>query len=105
MSVRPLLRSLVLLTFAITAISAPPTTAAAADDVASAPKPQPLAQGGNANKSRGYDISWPQCGNPYPVNPAFGIVGVNRGIVFSPNPCLASEITWGGGARTQLYAN
>jgi hypothetical protein len=58
-----------------------------------------------APKTRGYDISWPQCGSAYPVNPAFGIVGVNRGIVFSPNPCLASEIQWAGGARAQLYAN
>jgi hypothetical protein len=55
--------------------------------------------------SRGYDISWPQCGSAYPSKPAFGIVGVNKGIVFSPNPCLASEITWAGGSRAQLYAN
>jgi hypothetical protein len=55
--------------------------------------------------SRGYDISWPQCGGSYPSSPAFGIVGVNKGIVFSANPCLTSEITWAGGARTQLYAN
>jgi hypothetical protein len=55
--------------------------------------------------SRGYDISWPQCGSAYPANPAFGIVGVNKGIVFSANPCLASEITWAGGTRAQLYAN
>ncbi len=53
----------------------------------------------------GYDISWPQCGAPYPSNPAFGIVGVNAGIVFSPNPCLASELVWAGGARAGLYAN
>jgi hypothetical protein len=55
--------------------------------------------------SPGYDISWPQCGGPYPVNPAFGIVGVNNGIVFSPNPCLASEVTWAGGTTAGLYAN
>ena len=61
------------------------------------PKPPPT--------SRGYDISWPQCGSAYPSNPAFGIVGVNKGIVFSPNPCLASEITWAGGSAAQLYAN
>ena len=53
----------------------------------------------------GYDISWPQCGSPYPVNPAFGIVGVNAGIVFSPNPCLASEVTWAGATSAALYAN
>jgi hypothetical protein len=54
---------------------------------------------------RGYDISYPQCGGPYPSKPAFGIVGVNRGIVFSANPCLASQITWAGGTQAQLYAN
>jgi hypothetical protein len=53
----------------------------------------------------GYDISWPQCGGPYPVNPAFGIVGANKGIVFSPNPCLASEVTWAGGTSAALYAS
>jgi hypothetical protein len=53
----------------------------------------------------GYDISWPQCGGAYPVNPAFGIVGVNKGIVFSPNPCLADEVTWAGGTSAAFYAN
>jgi hypothetical protein len=58
-----------------------------------------------APTSRGYDISWPQCGGAYPVNAGFGIVGVNRGIVFSLNPCLASEVGWAGNAKAQLYAN
>jgi hypothetical protein len=53
----------------------------------------------------GYDVSWPQCGVSYPINPGFGIVGVNKGIVFSPNPCLASEVTWAGGTSAALYAN
>jgi hypothetical protein len=53
----------------------------------------------------GYDVSWPQCGVSYPINPVFGIVGVNKGIVFSPNPCLASEVTWAGGTSAALYAN
>src|SRR5215203_3987708 len=53
----------------------------------------------------GYDISWPQCGGAYPTNAAFGIVGVNAGIVFSPNPCLADELVWAGGAAGALYAN
>ena len=57
----------------------------------------------------GYDISYPQCGKPYPPNPAFGIVGVNRGIVFSANPCLGtgagpSQLAWAG-KRAELYAN
>lgn len=58
----------------------------------------------------GYDISYPQCDGAYPANPAFGIVGVNRGIVFSPNPCLGagragtSQLAWAG-RSAQLYAN
>ena len=55
--------------------------------------------------SSGYDIGKPQCDAVYPAHPAFGIVGVNRGIVFSPNPCLSSEIAWAGGTNAQLYAN
>lgn len=55
--------------------------------------------------SRGYDISYPQCGGAYPSNPAFAIVGVNGGRVYGANPCLASQITWGGGGASQLYVN
>jgi hypothetical protein len=58
-----------------------------------------------ATVSRGYDISYPQCGAAYPSKPAFGIVGVNKGIVFSANPCLASQVTWAGGTKAGLYAN
>ena len=53
----------------------------------------------------GYDISYPQCGSTYPSNAAFAIVGVNGGRVFSANPCLAGQITWGGGTAAELYAN
>jgi hypothetical protein len=53
----------------------------------------------------GSDISWPQCNGSYPSTPSFGIVGVNKGIVFSANPCLSSEIAWAGGTAAQLYAN
>jgi hypothetical protein len=63
------------------------------------------ASSGAKTTARGYDISYPQCGAAYPAKPAFGIVGVNRGLVFSANPCLASQITWAGGTRAQLYAN
>jgi hypothetical protein len=63
------------------------------------PKSQPI----------GYDISYPQCGGSFPRNVAFGIVGVNRGIVYSANPCLgsgdgASELAWAG-QNAELYAN
>lgn len=61
--------------------------------------------GGGPKATRGFDISWPQCDGAYPSNPAFGIVGVNRGIVFSENPCLASQITWAGGTSGELYVN
>lgn len=61
--------------------------------------------GGGGSVSRGYDISYPQCGGAYPANPAFAIVGVNGGRVYRANPCLASQIAWAGGVRGQLYAN
>jgi hypothetical protein len=55
--------------------------------------------------TRGYDISWPQCGGAYPSPPhAITIVGVNRGTMFTANPCLASEAAWAGGSLT-LYVN
>src|SRR5712691_9255677 len=89
--------------FIVAALLASLTTFGAAASATAAP-------GGNGNPPnrsapRGYDISWPQCGAAYPASPAFGIVGVNKGIVFSPNPCLASEVTWAGGSKAQLYAN
>lgn len=90
---RSLVRSIVLLALLTTASTVVPANAVAAKPVA---KP---------TQSRGYDISWPQCGGAFPSNPAFGIVGVNKGIVFSANPCLGSEIRWGGGPAAQLYAN
>ena len=58
-----------------------------------------------ASAISGYDISWPQCGRPYPTTGSFGIVGVNNGIVYSANPCLADELAWAGGAAGELYAN
>jgi Bacterial Ig-like domain (group 2) len=57
----------------------------------------------------GYDVSFPQCGGPFPTDGAFAIVGVNGGRPFSANPCLGagngeSELAWAG-AAAQLYAN
>lgn len=59
--------------------------------------------------SVGYDISFPQCNQPFPTGGGFAIVGVNAGLPFSPNPCLGSadgpsELQWAG-AAAQLYAN
>ena len=70
-------------------------------------KPQPQAQ-----QATGYDVSYPQCGKALPTA-AFGIVGVNNGIVFSANPCLGtgdgpSELAWAQQAANHspaLYAN
>jgi len=60
----------------------------------------------------GYDVSYPQCNKALP-SAAFGIVGVNSGIVFSANPCLGtgdgpSELAWSQQAANHapaFYAN
>ena len=57
----------------------------------------------------GYDISYPQCNGSFPSGGAFGVVGVNGGKPYSPNPCLGtgdgpSELSWAG-MNAQLYAN
>ena len=80
--------------------------------VASASPPRELAASDRSTPKStaiGYDISYPQCGSQFPRNPSFGIVGVNRGIVFSANPCLGSgngpsQLAWAG-LHAQLYAN
>ena len=84
--------------------------AASAAPVAAARETGASARPGGGPATVGYDISYPQCGGPFPTNAAFGIVGVNKGIVFSPNPCLGagngpSELAWAGGVQAQLYAN
>lgn len=59
----------------------------------------------------GYDISYPQCPASFPASPAFGVVGVNNGIVYDANPCLSAEYAWAKGststtqAHVQFYAN
>ncbi|HEU5143797.1 MAG TPA: FG-GAP-like repeat-containing protein, partial [Dermatophilaceae bacterium] len=55
----------------------------------------------------GHDISWPQCptsvggyGLPMPpTSTQFVIVGLTRGLPFTENPCLASQVQW-----TKTYA-
>jgi len=50
----------------------------------------------------GNDISWPQCptsvggyGHPLPPDSAqFVVVGLTKGLAFTENPCLASQVAW-----------
>ncbi|HET9733242.1 MAG TPA: hypothetical protein VFP54_11255 [Acidimicrobiales bacterium] len=58
----------------------------------------------------GYDISWPDCstGNP-PAPSGLAVVGVNDGLAFTHNPCLAAEAQWastsGGGLTFYMNIN
>jgi hypothetical protein len=55
-----------------------------------------------------YDVSYPQCGHALPTHVDGGIVGVNGGIVYSANACLATEWAWANAATTYapaFYAN
>ncbi len=42
----------------------------------------------------GLDVSFPQCSLPLPPIPTFAVVGVNNGLPFSVNTCLAAELAW-----------
>jgi hypothetical protein len=60
----------------------------------------------------GNDVSWPQCGKDLPKGQAFGIVGVNKGLANTTNPCLTEQLAWattssGGTAQPEvsLYVN
>jgi len=86
-------------------IDAPDGGSPSGVDVRANGKPGGGGGGGGPKVSRGYDVSYPQCGGALPANPAFAIVGVNGGKVFSANSCLATEVAWGGGANAELYAN
>jgi hypothetical protein len=48
----------------------------------------------STSTTTGYDVSYPQCPWHFPRSAAFGIVGVNDGIAWSQNPCLAGEAAW-----------
>ena len=53
----------------------------------------------------GYDLSYPQCpGGAGPSSASFSIVGVNDGLAFTANPCLADQWKAAGGRRS-VYVN
>ncbi len=61
-----------------------------------------------APTATGFDVSFPQCTEPLPPSPGFGVVGVNGGTTFSANQCLDRELTWANGAANAtpaFYAN
>ena len=70
-----------------------------------------LAPGADAKPAKtatGYDVSYPQCGRTLPSSPAFGIIGVNNGVLYSSNPCLSTQLAWAQGAANHapaFYAN
>jgi hypothetical protein len=75
----------------------------------SSPSPTPSASSEPGSDRTGYDISYPQCGDDYPDQFAFAVVGVNGGRVFDRNPCLgpgdeASQLEWAG-PEAELYFN
>ena len=66
------------------------------------PKPPPTSSPAT------YDVSYPQCGKVLPTQVEGGIVGVNNGIAYSTNPCLAAEWAWAVQGTTYapaFYAN
>jgi hypothetical protein len=57
--------------------------------------------------SRGYDISFPQCGSKLPRDGAFAVVGVNNGLPWSANPCVKAQFQWASTLQTpaSFYTN
>jgi hypothetical protein len=98
--------SLVLIALLTSAGTAAAHDALATEAGASVPEVQTLE---SASGSIGWDISYPQCGGPFPKKGDFRIVGVNGGRAFRPNPCLGtgfgpSELRWAG-MNAEFYAN
>ncbi len=73
----------------------------------------PAAPRAQAITLNGHDISWPQCptavgGFGLPLPPAssrFVVIGLTKGLPFTENPCLASQVAWArtNGKPAQAY--
>ena len=65
------------------------------------------AASGDADYKFGWDISYPQCGGPYPGGEyAYAIIGINGGRAFKHNRCLADEWRWASStAAAGVYVN
>ncbi len=61
------------------------------------------AQAAFSARDRGFDVSFPQCGTTLPRSAAFGVVGVDGGRPFDPNPCLAEQIAWADAVGRPAY--
>ena len=57
--------------------------------------------------SKGFDVSFPQCGSRLPTDGAFAVVGVNYGLPWSSNPCVEAQYEWAKSLRTppSFYTN
>jgi hypothetical protein len=71
---------------------------------APAPQPRPDRQPARPDGPIGLDVSWPQCNDELPDGAAYAIVGVNRGRVYSANPCLEAQLEWAG-EGADVYMN
>lgn len=57
-------------------------------------------------RERGFDVSYPQCGQVLPARADFAVVGVDGGRPYDANPCLAEQIGWARAfGRVQYYVN
>lgn len=53
----------------------------------------------------GYDVSWANCGQQYPVDAKFVLIGINGGLNFSTNPCLQAQVSAFSSTRENFYLN
>jgi hypothetical protein len=90
-------------------LSAPAVSAKDAKDAKKAAKADKKANKHDkpADGEFGWDISYPQCGGPYPEGAsAYSIIGVNGGRAFRHNKCLAHQWQWARGrGAAGVYVN